>query len=260
MATEIPGRRVYRGISLLTVCLTVLVLAGVAAAGSDGNLWGGSWELSTWGYSARGVAVWVVGEPGVRLEVMSCDLPLAEAMRALWRQEGQGWTVVTGGGTGVSCPWAGQWSTLDRAESDIVERLAVELPCFLSGQETRRKLVIRRPEPIRGRSAFHSDLAVRGLGQGGAGEILHLVLRTARLDDSPGEHLSLSSSRRPGGVELALFWLGENQGDLPPEFYAPLWPLSEFLEFPTRNPELSRTEGVESSAVLQGGKPAGASP
>jgi len=76
--------------------------------------------------------------------------------------------------------------------------------------------------------SFRRNMTARGRGTGGRGEILEM--RWSRTGGPESPSLSISSSRRPGALQL----------DAPrkqavvtpePEVFTPLWPLSQFFEF-----------------------------
>ncbi len=262
MGTEILTRRCYPCLFWLLACMSAAVpVRGGAVGGQAGcRLWAGTWQLDTWGYSGGGVAAWVNGPQGIRLEVMESALPGSTAMDSLWHRQGRGWTLVLDDtGAGVVGAWDGQWRPLDRELGNLLARLVAALA---QGDPTggSSRLVIPGPEPGPGISGFHARLTTRGLGQGGSGEVITLVRQERHETEANTHSLRLSSSRRPGRIGLALDHEGSALGDLPPEFFSPLWPLAEFFAFPAERGELSGRPRVEGYAVLYGRQAAGAKP
>jgi len=241
----------------------LVVAATPALAGQDADLWSAAWHLDTWGYHGAGTVIWVRDPSAVRLDI-GLNPPAALDRDRVWldpwERRGAGWTVLAlADGTGLLEPWGEQWRELEPYLVVMTRALVgavADSPSSAanSGSPKRRRLAVPPAPDTRGYSALRSELASRGLGQGGAGELV-----TLESGGSEGR-IVMRSSRRPGRLTLDMNWRGIPLGEVAPELFAPLWPLSDFLKFPTAIPEPGADPGVELEAVPHGGQGPGVDP
>ncbi len=250
---------------LLVVLWTLALIANAAAAGSGvpgdtARLWGGHWALRTWGYRSEGFFGWIKSGTDVRLEILESSCPSTsdvDGLQRLWRQDGEGWTLIAGsGGGGTINRWGREWRPLDPVQQGLLLQVAEKLPRLLAAGNPGERSVsfILPPAPRPGMTpAFRENLVVRGLGQGGLGQIITLAEKVPGAAAAGELLVNLTSSRRPGVVSLYICWQGVPGGEVPLEVFAPLWPLGDFLKFPGPEPELEDPAGVEESTVHHGG-------
>lgn len=202
------------------------------------TLYGAAWRAEGLGQKAAGHLCWILGPGGeLRVEILQVEdaslppgPPSGDIPAALLAQSGRGWTVVLGpDDRGTWNAWGREWASADPALGPLVRFGLLELarPGDASPPGGARK-VRRTVRPAAaaavggGPGRFRRGMVVRGLGQGGEGEILTLDRRPTRA--------VLTSSRRPGRVEIGLPVIRRGIAPPIPEAFTPLWALQEILE------------------------------
>ncbi len=243
-------KKAYWGHGLLPLMSAILVvglfqLSLVPQASGEeapGYLWGGRWDLSTWGFTSQGLVVWVIANDNLRLDVF--DSPGSTAISSsdlglVWGEEGRGWTVVTNQlGKGTFNQWGEGWKPLDPKLGFYLFQLVQRIEDFykaagmFSGQQTEKVYILDSlSQPGHRYSAAQQNLIQRGLGQGGTGEILHMKTLREK-SGTASSTLALASTRRPGAVHFVPTWQGRELAIIPFEVFAPVWTLGELLDFP----------------------------
>lgn len=205
------------------------------------TLFGAGWRIEALGRLASGRMCWLAGGRGeLRVEILRSedeDPPAGPAAgefpAALLAQDGQGWTVVLGpDDQGTWNAWGREWAAADPSLGPLVRFGLQQLapgaggPAGPLASRVRRSVRPSAPSTPGEPSAFRREMVHRGLGQGGQGEIL-------TLDRGPGRAI-LTSSRRPGMVEILLPVHAQLIRPPIPEVFTPLWPLDALLEnFPS---------------------------
>lgn len=234
--------RLRVGFPLFCGAVLALLLAGSGASLADpgATLWSAGWQLDTWGFHGQGTTIWVLDGTSLRLDIATGQMTSPERSdpwQSVWRRQGTGWTLVAAGnGQGTLNPWDEPWRELPPFMAILTQSVACaleDLPSrdLRSTHRFTRQLVVPPAPDTRGHSDLRAELKSRGLGQGGGGELIAI-----KVEPGPAR-LSLTSSRRPGELVLTLYREGIPLGEVAPELFAPLWPLSEFLNFPAANPE-----------------------
>ncbi len=253
---------------LLWVALAVN-LPGSWARADDvpGQLWTGTWRISTWGYESEGTIAWISSGPNIRFEILERVGP--GTLDSLWRQEGDGWTLIAGGdGQGTINKWGREWRALDELSGNFLLQVSRRIPELYQrlgrvtsfpkhtwGSLARPPVLIlpraKVPERFLVESSFVLDVGTpsgapatilrnlvrRGYGQGGPGEIVTLKVAWDG-GKNLKQPLTVSSSRRPGRIRIVPSVLGSEFENVPLELFAPLWPLGEFLKLPHKSWEL----------------------
>ena len=227
------------------------------------------WSAAAYSEKASGAVCWIEGADGsLRVEALRDDKPRTEAaldLTPLLDRTGTGWTLVVGPDqTGTVNAWGREWRQVPAGLAQLVRLVTASVraypdppvrfpfaipvgdhpfaagilrPCVLAvsrldpGQaDTRRyqlaPLVMEEDQQPAVRS-FRRKMTARGRGTGGVGEIL--ILRWERSAHGDGYGLGLTSSRRPGKLNLAP---AGRLSVLPPEpeLFLPLWPMSQFFQ------------------------------
>lgn len=228
-----------------------------------------NWSASAFSHDAGGSVCWILGDDGsVRVEVLldpggardNADKSHpgdAANLEPLMTWTGDGWTLVLGpDGSGTLNAWGKEWdqvpadlSQLVRLVTALLQSFPSRTPDFPFATPVRQSLGntgIPRPGMLGSDSSSEEDpdvwryqlrasdtpgfrkrMTTRGRGSGGVGEIL--VLRWWRSAGQAGYALDISSSRRPGTLNLdPPSNLAVDTPD--PEVFLPLWPLSQFID------------------------------
>lgn len=217
-----------RTLGILALILGLAPGSGSAATpGGTAELWLGVWEAESWGLDDRGSFCLASAAEGNRWEILRAG-PGQGGWADLWSQSGQGWTVVqAASGDGTWNAWGREWTSLDPVIGRFLTLLAVTAGEW-SGSGGTRTTAVPEVDPAEP-GAFRTRLVRRGLGQGEGGEMVTF----SRTVDGPDDPLLIiRSSRRPGSLRLRTSARDVLPGGLPPEIFAPLWTLADFLEVP----------------------------
>lgn len=262
--------------------LGFLVTAGAGAESHTGNspsnpvpLTAAFWSASVYGHQEGGTVCWLFGEDGsLRVEmrrdqngisdVAAQDLPDLEP---LFRQRGEGWTVILGPGeSGTLNRWGREWQNVPPGLARVVRLVASSVGAFpdsppplpfaldVGGRPRQQGIVRPRVLPgsavVPGRTetrrfqlspldlegdglepepGFRQKMTARGRGTGGAGEIV--ILTWPSTVDGEGATVRVHSSRRPGTLVLD-YSLTSVPSPPETEVFLPLWPLSQFYGSP----------------------------
>ncbi|MCK9995828.1 MAG: hypothetical protein KAH56_06070 [Candidatus Krumholzibacteria bacterium] len=228
-----------------------------------------SWSASAYSHHADGAVCWLIGDDGsLRIEILrnpngdeeqsnKSSTGVAVDIEPLMTWTGDGWTLVLGpDGSGTLNAWGREWEQVPEGLSQMARLITTalqnfpsrpaDLPFASSVGQSSSYGGIPRPGMLDSNATgqddsdvwryqlistdvpgFRRKMTARGRGAGGVGEIL--VLRWWRPAGQEGHGLRISSSRRPGTLNLEP---PRNLavGNPDPEVFLPLWPLSQFFD------------------------------
>jgi len=213
-----------------------------------------SYDIGAFSYHDSGELLWLAVQQGdLRLEIRRRDasrqddkdgLPSAleaNLVKHLLEQNGQGWTaILNGAGDETLNSWGEGWdfppAGLGIAVAALTDGLVSGPYKFLRSETTWRagqkssptqSLVIPSLRPgDEKKVGFRNQMASRGYGRGGDGEILQL--RWALSPERGEPTLHVSASKWPGELKLRMIATYTARIAVP-EVFVPLWPLSELV-------------------------------
>ncbi len=205
------------------------------------------YEASAFSYHETGTLLWLAGPDGIlRLEIRRGDSrpKSPNPLPPLLEQEGQGWTAILAGeGNDTLNAWGEEWRRPPRGLARVAQVVsgallagppvaAVETSTWRAGAVANHRQKERIPTLDGDRNStghgveFRRRQTHRGLGRGGADEMLELVWKYTDRGRTP--RLQVAVTRRPGHLELSLIGFQDVVYAMP-EAFVPLWPLGQLV-------------------------------
>jgi len=248
-----------QGVVLSILVLLLLTLSnaepwtGCRAAEPPENLPGtlqlAAYQATAFSYHETGTLLWLLGADDIlRLEIRRGPQQqvLATVLPALLEQRGEGWTaILTRQGDDTLNAWGQEWhlppAGMARAARLVSQALVAGPPTvspdrggWRAGSAANHPKKFRIPTlgrdstPVAAGREFRQSHSGRGLGRGGADDVLELAWAASSTAEAP--RLRVRVTRRPGHLELVHIG-AKKVVYASPEAFVPLWPLAQLVTF-----------------------------